>query len=112
MLAEPRIWPASKKVTADARRQRDRLVVGGDAAEGVAGVERVKGRIEWRAVGRIASARAVLRPATGILFLQMGRVEHHQPGQFARRAGRDDLAAEAAFVKQRARVRNGRDGRG
>ena len=83
-----------------ARRQRDRLVVGGDAAEGVAGVERVKGRIEWRAVGRIASARAVLRPATGILFLQMGRVEHHQPGQFARRAGRDDLAAEAAFVKQ------------
>ena len=31
----------------------------------------------------------------------MGGVEHHQPREFARRAGRDDLAAEAALVKQR-----------
>ena len=31
----------------------------------------------------------------------MGGVEHHQPRQLARRAGGDDLAAEAALVKQR-----------
>ena len=86
----------------NARRERDRLAVGGDAAEAVAGVERVERPVERRAVGRtVAAARVAPRPPARLLFLQMGGVEHHQPGEFARRAGGDDLAAEAALVKQR-----------
>ena len=41
------------------------------------------------------------RPPARVFFLQMGGVEHHQPREFARRAGGDDLAAEAALVQQR-----------
>ena len=37
----------------------------------------------------------------GVLFLDVGGIEHDQAGQLARRRGRDDLAAEAALRQER-----------
>ena len=93
--------PASKKVTTTPAANAMRLAVSGDAAEAVAGVERVEQTVERNAVSRVAPARVASRLLARLLFLQMGGVEHHQPRQFARRAGGDDLAAEAALVQQR-----------
>ena len=36
-----------------------------------------------------------------LFFLQMGRIQHDQPRQFARGGGGDDLAAKAALYQQR-----------
>ena len=84
----------------DARRERNRLSVGGDAAEAVAGVERVERPVERRAVCGIWRPRIAPCPPACVLFLQMGGVEHNQAGEFACRAGGDDLAAKAALEKQ------------
>lgn len=37
----------------------------------------------------------------GILLLKVRGIEQHEPRQFARRRGRDDLAAETGLYEQR-----------
>ena len=93
--------PGVEKGDHDARRERDRLTVGGDAAKAVAGVECVERSIERRGARRIARARFASHIPARVLFLQMGGVEHHQSRQLTRRASGDDFAAETALVKQR-----------
>ncbi len=73
------------------------------AAEELQHVHGVEHGVERLAVAVAAAppARAAALLAPGVLLLQTGRIEHHQPRQLARGAGGDDLAAEAALGEQR-----------
>ena len=92
-----------------------RLIVARRPAEIVEDVQASRMRVERRAIGsalRLPRAWAILARVARVLFLQMRGIEHHQPGQFARRRRGDDLAAKAALVRAAAGVRSGRDGHG
>jgi hypothetical protein len=76
-----------------------------DRAAGDA-IDRHRFRQLARAVeaGRVAFSAVPQCPsvvAARFLFVQVRRIEHDEPRDLARRRGRDDFAAEAAFEQQR-----------
>ena len=76
------------------------LLIGCGAAEPANAVHRVNHAIERRR--RRGLARAAMRtPRPCRFFLQVGGVQHHQPRQFGRRLGGDDLAAKTPLHQER-----------
>ena len=82
---------------ANARRNIDGLIVFGRAPEEVHAVEGVEHRIQGLDPLPVVMAMGAGLPAglvLGLFFLQMGRIEHHQPGQLPGSGRGDDLALE------------------
>ena len=102
MLAEPRIWPASRKVAFTPAVTSKTLGVSSRPPEIVEAIQCVEGRIErvLRVVVRTsvtASAPAVTR----VFLQQIGRIQHDQSRQFARGRRRNDFSPKPPLGQQR-----------
>ena len=87
----------------DAFGQCDRLVVSSRPSKTADGVERIDQRVQRnnRAHFAVLVVLCLLRLVAGVFLLQMGGVDHHQPGQLRGRRRGDDLAAKSPLGEQR-----------
>jgi len=96
-----------KEADADVPAQRQRFFVACLAAEKIQRIEGIEGGVKGldgsamiAVTGGLACLPGGLFFLHGLFFLQVGGVQHHQPGQLPGRGGSDDLALEAALGQQ------------